>query len=66
MTNRTIAEALPHMPSIQKGDDIGQIIIEVARESGTHFQDQDILCIASKAVSIAEGRCKLLAEVQAG
>jgi coenzyme F420-0:L-glutamate ligase len=64
MTNRITIEALPNMPYIQQGDDIGQMIIDVARESAIHFQDQDILCIASKAVSIAEGRCTSLAQVQ--
>lgn len=64
MTNRITLEALPDVPSIQKGDNIGQIILAVARKSGIRFQNQDILCVASKAVSLAEGRVKSLAEVQ--
>lgn len=63
MTHSVTMVALPDMPHIQYGDDIGHIIIEAARKSDTHFQDQDILCVASKVISIAEGRVKSLAEV---
>lgn len=48
--------ALPDIPLIQKGDNLGEIICESAQKSGFTFENGDILVIASKIVSKAEGR----------
>lgn len=64
MSNRITFESIPNMPHIQEHDNVGQLIVDVAQKSGIQFQPYDIVCVASKAVSIAEGRVKTLADVQ--
>ncbi len=66
MTNKITLEALPNVPYIEEGDDVGQIISDAAQRGGISFEDNDVLCVASKAVSIAEGRFKSLDEVEVG
>jgi coenzyme F420-0:L-glutamate ligase / coenzyme F420-1:gamma-L-glutamate ligase len=63
MSDRIQLESIPNMPLIVAGDDIGQIVLSSAETAGFQFQEKDIICVASKAVSIAEGRSKLLSEV---
>jgi len=46
---------IPGIPEIQPGDDIPEIILEANRENEIAFQDQDIVVIAQKIVSKAEG-----------
>ncbi|TSC72610.1 MAG: coenzyme F420-0:L-glutamate ligase / coenzyme F420-1:gamma-L-glutamate ligase [Parcubacteria group bacterium Gr01-1014_38] len=48
--------ALEGIPLIQQGDDIGSILCEVAEKDGVPLQDGDVIVIASKIVSKAEGR----------
>lgn len=48
--------ALEGIPLIQQGDDIGQIIYEAARKQRFLFENGDVIVIASKIVSKAEGR----------
>lgn len=48
--------ALKDIPLIQKGDDIGRIVYEVAGEQGFLFENGDVVVIASKIVSKAEGQ----------
>lgn len=48
--------ALEGIPLIQKGDYIGTIICEVAKKEDFLFEDGDIVVIASKIVSKAEGQ----------
>lgn len=50
-----LAFAVPNIPEIQKGDDLGQIIYERMEELGG-FANKDIIVVASKIVSKAEGR----------
>ncbi len=57
--------AIPSMPRIEIGDDIGRIIAETSEQAGIQFEEDDILCVASKAVSEAEGRKVNLGEVAA-
>ena len=49
-------EAVPNMPHIEKGDNIGEIIVQSAIKAEFEIADGDILCVASKVVSTAEGR----------
>lgn len=49
-------EAIPNIPRINKGDNIGEIIALLALESNFEIQDGDILCVASKVISTAEER----------
>lgn len=48
--------ALQGIPEIQKGDDIGAIICEVAEKEKFLFEDGDIVVVTSKIVSKSEGR----------
>ena len=46
------------LPEIREGDDLGALIAEAAS-----FEDGDVLCVAHKIVSKAEGRVVRLAEI---
>lgn len=65
MSERLQIESIPNIPYIQENDNIGEILVRAAQESGLSFQDNDIVCVASKAVSIAEGRRVRLDSVEA-
>lgn len=55
--------AIPGLPLIKNGDDLGTFITESAKDSGIILQKGDVVVIASKIVSKAEGRTVFLAEV---
>lgn len=48
--------ALPGIPEVQSGDDLGRLIEEAVVASGDLLIDGDILIVTSKIVSKAEGR----------
>ncbi len=48
--------ALPNIPLVQPGDDIGRIIIEGLSHADIQLADNDILVIAHKIISKAEGQ----------
>ena len=52
------------LPEIREGDDLAQLIVEAARNARIVFHNGDILVIAQKVVSKAEGRVVRLASVQ--
>lgn len=54
MSKRISIEAIPDMPQIVAGDDIGEIIVDRSQQAGFELQEHDVLCVASKAVSFAE------------
>jgi len=54
---------LPEIPEVQPGDDLCEIIAAAARRSGFRFEHSDILVIAQKAVSKAQGAVIRLATV---
>lgn len=47
---------LADIPLIQPGDNLGEILFTSAQKTGLHWQDGDILVLAQKIVSKAEGR----------
>ena len=47
---------IPGLPEIRKGDDLGELVVAAAGKSGLRFEDGDILVVAQKIVSKAEGR----------
>ncbi len=55
--------ALQRFPSIRPGDRLPEIILGSATEQGIEFRDDDVLVIAQKVVSKAEGRLVALADV---
>jgi coenzyme F420-0:L-glutamate ligase/coenzyme F420-1:gamma-L-glutamate ligase len=54
---------LPHIPLIQPGDDLAGLILEVGRSLDLLLTANDVLVIAQKIVSKAEGRLVKVAEV---
>ena len=56
--------ALREFPLIQRGDDLAQIIKKSLGQNGITLQDGDILVIAQKIISKAEGRQTALDSVQ--
>ncbi|MEH6891062.1 coenzyme F420-0:L-glutamate ligase [Bacillus sp. JJ864] len=57
-------EAVPNIPRINKGDNIGEIIAMSAVKSNFEIRNGDILCVASKAISTVEGRDIALSNVK--
>ena len=51
------------MPLVQPGDDLGALILAGLRAAGLRLQSGDVLAIAQKVVSKAEGRLVNLADV---
>ncbi|RLF19107.1 MAG: coenzyme F420-0:L-glutamate ligase [Thermoprotei archaeon] len=47
---------LKGFPDVKKGDDIGKLIVEIARKNGVELMDGDVVIVAQKIVSKAEGR----------
>lgn len=64
MTARSLVlTALPGMPTVAAGDDLASLILAGMERAGLALRDGDILGIAQKIVSKAEGRRVRLAEV---
>ncbi|MFN8490256.1 MAG: coenzyme F420-0:L-glutamate ligase [Caldilineaceae bacterium] len=55
---------IPHFPLIHPGDDLASLILEHLRAAGETLQNGDIIVIAQKIVSKAEGRLVRLADVE--
>lgn len=56
------AYPLPGLPEVQPGDDLAELLLA----SDPELRDTDVLCVAHKIVSKAEGRIAVLADVVAG
>jgi coenzyme F420-0:L-glutamate ligase/coenzyme F420-1:gamma-L-glutamate ligase len=54
---------LPNIPLIQPGDDLADLILNSCHTLGLDLTDKDVVVIAQKIVSKAEGRLVKLAEV---
>jgi coenzyme F420-0:L-glutamate ligase/coenzyme F420-1:gamma-L-glutamate ligase len=55
--------ALPGIPLIQPGDNLPALIATAAATDGLAFADGDVLVVAQKIVSKAEGRIMQLSDV---
>src|SRR5712692_6403686 len=55
---------IPGIPEIRPGNDLVKCVTSAARRAGIHFEDGDILVIAQKIVSKAEGALVRLASVK--
>ena len=55
--------SLQHIPLIRHGDDLADIIVKALLANSIILEDQDILVIAQKIVSKAEGRAINLAQI---
>ena len=61
-----LAEALPGIPEIVPGDDLAALVVAALGRLSAPTADGDIIAIAHKAVSKAEGRIRRLADVTPG
>lgn len=55
--------AIPHIPLIRPGDDLPGLILAAAGTAGIDWRDHDVLVVAQKIVSKAEGRLVHLPDV---
>jgi coenzyme F420-0:L-glutamate ligase/coenzyme F420-1:gamma-L-glutamate ligase len=60
------ATPLAGVPEIKPGDDLGQLIVAALRCESPPLTHGDVLVVAHKVVSKAEGRIRAFAEVQPG
>ncbi len=58
-----VLTALPGLPLVQAGDDLAALVLDGLRRTGLAFRAGDVIAIAQKIVSKAEGRLVKLADV---
>lgn len=63
MTEKLTLTAVPHVPHVQPGDDLAQVVIDALRAATLRLQNGDVVAVAQKIVSKAEGRYVSLADV---
>lgn len=56
MLTRLTLTALPGIPLVEPGDDLAALILSALHRTGTSLSDGDVLVVAQKIVSKAEGR----------
>ena len=66
MTPALRFDPVPGLPMIRAGDDLAELIAAALSRAGLDPADGDVVCIAQKIVSKAEGRTIPLASVQPG
>ncbi len=54
---------LTRFPSVRNGDDLAELVVKTAQDQGVSIEDGDILVVAQKIVSKAEGRVFQLRDV---
>lgn len=64
MSDRISIESIPNISYINGGQDVSRVILDAAEATGIAFQEHDILCVASKAISTAEDRLISLADIE--
>jgi coenzyme F420-0:L-glutamate ligase/coenzyme F420-1:gamma-L-glutamate ligase len=60
------ATALPGLPEVHRGDDLAALIVAALARAGETIRDGDVLVVAHKIVSKAEGAVRRLSEVEPG
>lgn len=63
-SSRLVLAALPDIPLIREGDDLPGLILEGLARASIDLQDNDLLAVAQKIISKAEGRSIDLRSVQ--
>ena len=58
--------AVPNLPLFQPGDDVAAAIVESLSDHGDRLVAGDIVVIAQKIISKAEGRLVRLCDIQPG
>ncbi len=60
------ARALPGLPEVRRGDDLAALILAALTRLGEPLRSGDVLSVAHKVISKAEGRIRALESVQPG
>lgn len=55
--------SLDGIPEVRPGDDLGQLVLDAAQRDEWSWRQGDVLAVAQKIVSKAEGRFRVLAEI---
>jgi coenzyme F420-0:L-glutamate ligase/coenzyme F420-1:gamma-L-glutamate ligase len=63
MLHQITLTAVPGIPLIHEGDDLGALIVQGLTPTGLTLADGDIVVVAQKVVSKAEGRVRHLADI---
>lgn len=63
MPARMVLTALEGLPLVQPGDDLAGLILDAHAAAGVGWEDGDVVAVAQKVVSKAEGRLVNLSEV---
>ncbi len=66
MTGPLALDALPGVPEVRPGDDLAELLAAAAARLPGGLTDGDVLAVAHKVVSKAEGRLVALADVEPG
>ena len=64
MTRELRLIALPGIPEVERGADLVRLMVSAVELAGTTLQAGDVVVVAQKIVSKAEGRCVSLAAVE--
>ncbi len=64
--NHCTLMALPGIPDVHEGDDVGRLLLDALERAELILQDGDVIAVAQKIVSKAEGRMVALAGVEPG
>lgn len=62
-SSQVILTALPGIPLVKPGDDLGALIVSALQAAAIQLQAGDVIAVAQKVVSKAEGRLVRLADV---
>ncbi len=63
---RVTLTAVSGIPMVQEGDDVASLLLTGLAQAGLSLQDDDVVAVAQKIISKAEGRLVNLGEVQPG
>lgn len=66
VSEQLLCRALPGIPEVLPGDDVSEIIAAALQQAQLSLQAGDVLVIAQKIISKAEGRYRYLDEVEPG
>jgi len=64
MTSQLVLTALPGLPSVKPGDDLAELVRQGLAAAGLALEAGDVLVLAQKIVSKAEGRLVALSSVE--
>ena len=63
LTTNLFLTALPGIPDVRSGDDVATLLLQALGRAGLALRDGDVIAIAQKIISKAEGRQVRLADV---